>query len=94
MTDRQSSISELRLLITALLSGDLEFSDFEREYVNCFTDRNADEHFTDADHDLYGDLFERLQWTGKHLTGLDRATGYHTRAETEDFIRRRLPELS
>jgi hypothetical protein len=92
--DRESSIAELRRLIRDLLRKEMEFSAFEKAYISFFADNNADAQFTGADHKLYGDLFERLQWTSAHPTGLDRADGYHTRAETEEWIRKRFAEMA
>jgi hypothetical protein len=91
--DRESAIAELRGLIRRLLRKESDFSAFEEAYVDFFADKNADEQFTDADHKLYGDLFERLQWTSRHPTGLDRADGYHSRAETEEWIRTRFADI-
>lgn len=91
--DRESSIAELRRLIKGVLREEMAFTAFEKAYVSFFADNNADAQFTDADHELYGELFERLQWTAAQPTGLDRADGYHTRAETEEWIRKRFAEM-
>ena len=91
--ERESSIAELRRLIKALLRRELAFSDFERAYVDFFADHAADDSFTKADHELYGNLFERLQWTSGAPSGLDRAIGYHSQTDTQDWIRSRFPEF-
>lgn len=72
----------------------MPFSQFDKAYVDFFADSAVDDHFTDAEHKLYGGLFERLQWTSKAPTGLDRATGYRSEAETEAWLRTRFPEFA
>jgi hypothetical protein len=92
--NRAASLSELRRLVGALLEKALTFAEFEKRYVEFFADNNADEFFTDSDHDLYGALFERLQWTVERPSSFDRADGYHSADETEEWIRRRFADLS
>lgn len=92
--NRETAVTELRRRIKSFLRGELEYPQFELEYVNFFADSNADAEFQDRDHELYGELFERLQWTAQNPPGLDRATGYHTAAETTEWVRARFPELT
>lgn len=92
--DKKTAVDELRRQIGAFLRGETEFSAFSRNYVEYFADRNVDAEFDAREHELYGALFERLQWTAPSPSGLDRASGYHTEGDTTSWMRTRFEDLT
>lgn len=87
--DRERAVRELRAQIHSYLRGETTFSQFEGAYIAFYIDNAVDSEFSDADHAAYGALFERLQWTSLAPSGLERASGYHSIAETDAWIRDR-----
>lgn len=92
--ERELAVRELRRLVRSFLRNEMDFATFEREYVEFFADGNADEFFDERDHELYGALFERLQWTSERPSGIDRASGYHTIADTSSWIREQFTDVA
>jgi len=90
---RQPAIEGLREVIATFLHGHSSFAEFERSYVNFFADNAADDEFNDSDAALYTALFERLQWTDRKPSQLDRAAGFSSEESTVSWIKDHFPDL-
>jgi hypothetical protein len=77
----------LLAMIDRLLSGDMSFKDFSRDYYSYYLDGLPDEALTDQQHEFFSAVHERLDWTGEAPDEESRRYGWMDPGEYIDWLR-------
>lgn len=79
-------------MIDEFLSGGCTFEEFVAKYYWCYLDEVPDKGLTDYDHEFFGLVQEKIDWTGEDPPESDRKDGWMDRAEYRDWLRQSLKE--
>ncbi|MHB8375752.1 MAG: hypothetical protein ACYDEB_02195 [Dehalococcoidia bacterium] len=88
--DREAPNYEERLLelIDAVLSGQSEFSTFERDYYHLYLDELPSGLIDDEHRELFGNAQMKLDWTAEAPDEDDRQYGWMDRVQYLSWLRR------
>jgi len=80
----------LKETVSAFLDGRMGFEPFEAEYRQRYWDESSTEFQLRDEIDLFGDIIERLDWTGRHPPKRDRDDGWIDHGQFRDWLSKRL----